>query len=247
MTFRTEFDRPLGPYRWVDIPHRAVIGRDGGNPAEHIERGAAVRQCAVQALPLRTVLASLTIGEHQQFEKLARYITERDKVDEETRRLTGLFREALALPSLAGGESMECPLCGVENALMPTRIAYIRSQVAATEPFQTALREANDVLGQTLASARGAAEIIVRSLPVFITNPSRFRRTRGFRIERICALLGDETRSQIDKWLLSLRRTVRARTKVLGLSTPLAAMIARYIENPDSLIDLSRVTSGFSA
>src|SRR5271167_123080 len=61
----TEFNRPLRPYRWVDVPHRAVIGRDGGNAAEHIERGAAVRQRAVQALPLRTVLAGLTIGKHE--------------------------------------------------------------------------------------------------------------------------------------------------------------------------------------
>jgi hypothetical protein len=55
----------------------------------------------------------------QQYEKLARYIAERDRVDEETRRLTGLFREALALPSVVPGETMDCPLCGSENALTP--------------------------------------------------------------------------------------------------------------------------------
>jgi hypothetical protein len=45
-------------------------------------------------------------------DKLARYIDERGKVDEETRRLTGLFREALALPTVAAGEeALDCPLC----------------------------------------------------------------------------------------------------------------------------------------
>jgi hypothetical protein len=47
--------------------------------------------------------------------KLGQYIAERHKVDEETRRLTGLFREALALPEVAAGEDIDCPLCCSET------------------------------------------------------------------------------------------------------------------------------------
>ena len=60
-----EFDRSLRPYRWIEIPDRAVIGCDSGNAAKHVERRAAVGQRAVQALTLRIVLAGWTVGEHE--------------------------------------------------------------------------------------------------------------------------------------------------------------------------------------
>ncbi len=48
-------------------------------------------------------LPSWSEASDQQHEKLTRYLTERASVDEETRRLTKLFSEALALPAVAGG------------------------------------------------------------------------------------------------------------------------------------------------
>jgi hypothetical protein len=181
-------------------------------------------------------------------DKLARYIDERGKVDEETRRLTGLFREALALPTVAAGEeALDCPLCGSEAALTPARIAFIRSRVADTEAFQTALKEACDALAQMQALVRSAADGVAQSLPLFITNPSRFRRARGFRIERIRALLGDEAKHQIETWLLSLRRLSRSRTAALAAAAKLSALIASCIENPDSLTDVDVIETGLSA
>jgi hypothetical protein len=46
-----------------------------------------------------------------QFAKLSHYIAERAKIDEETRRLTSLFREALAIPGLKhASDPVACPL-----------------------------------------------------------------------------------------------------------------------------------------
>src|SRR5258708_196060 len=45
------------PYAEVDVPDRAVVGGDGGDAAEHIERAVAVGDRAVQALPLWIHLA----------------------------------------------------------------------------------------------------------------------------------------------------------------------------------------------
>lgn len=182
-----------------------------------------------------------------QDEALAQYVAERGKVDEETRRLASLFREALALPSLVAAEAdMDCPLCGTEAALTPARIAYIRASVANTEAFQTALKGASEALVQMRALVKIVADGIVQSLPLFITNSSRFRRARRFRVERICALLGSEAKPQIDAWLASLRRLVRARTRALAVAGRLAGVITAAIAKPELLVDPMIIKSRFS-
>lgn len=46
-------------------------------------------------------------------------------MDEETRRLVDLFREALALPAVKHAHAaIDCPLCRSEAALTPARIAH---------------------------------------------------------------------------------------------------------------------------
>ena len=53
-----------------------------------------------------------------QFERLANYLAERGKVDEEIRRLTSLFKEALALPAVAAAHApIDCPLCAAQVSL----------------------------------------------------------------------------------------------------------------------------------
>jgi recombinational DNA repair ATPase RecF len=181
-----------------------------------------------------------------QHDALARYVTERDKVDQETRRLTSLFREALALPSLAAaGADIDCPLCGSDAALTPARIAYIRSRVADTEAFQQAHKDVGEALAHMQMVVKSLENGVVQALPLFFTNRSRFRRARGFRVERIRSLLGDEARLQIDAWLGSLRLLVRARTRVLAATGKFVGVIARTIEKLEVLADPSAIRSGF--
>src|SRR3546814_5236192 len=80
-----------------------------------------------------------------------------------------------------------------------------------------------------------SSDVCSSDLPLFITNPSRFRRARGFRVERIRALLGIDAKADIDAWLASLRRLVRAGTRAFGATKELAGMIAAAVDKPESL------------
>jgi hypothetical protein len=196
----------------------------------------------------RKALAPWSGASGAQHDALSRYVAERGKVDEEMRRLVSLFREALALPSVvASGADMDCPLCGSEAALTPARIAHVRARVADTETFQQAQKEASEALTQMQALVKGAAGGISEALPIFITNPSRFRRTRGFRVARIHALLGAEAKPQIELWIASLRRLVRARTRALAVAGRLTKVIDGAVAKPDSLDDPATIHAAFTA
>ena len=57
-------------------------------------------------------------------------------VDDEMKRLSRLFEEALRIPEVADAEeSVECPLCGTDDALTPERVAYIRQSLEDTKAF----------------------------------------------------------------------------------------------------------------
>lgn len=74
---------------------------------------------------------------------LGAYVAERTEVDEETRRLTKLFTEALALPAVAGATApVDCPLCASPASLTPHRIAHIRESLKATDSFRAAEKAA---------------------------------------------------------------------------------------------------------
>ena len=55
------FDCGLRPHRRVEVPDRAVVGRDSRNSAKDIQRRCSVRKRAVEALTLWVVLASRTV------------------------------------------------------------------------------------------------------------------------------------------------------------------------------------------
>ncbi|WP_139482241.1 hypothetical protein [Bradyrhizobium ivorense] len=91
-----------------------------------------------------------------------------------------MFREALALPSVHEAEhSIDCPLCGADDTLTSERIALLRERVADTEAFQKALKEARETLGPMATGLSTFEGALGEALPIFITNPSKFRRARG--------------------------------------------------------------------
>src|SRR3546814_14254426 len=86
----------------------------------------------------RKALPAWSGPDDAQHGTLAAYVAERGKVDAETRRLTSLFREALALPSVAAAEAdMACPLCGENSTPPPARLAYVRGPVADPAAFRS--------------------------------------------------------------------------------------------------------------
>jgi hypothetical protein len=144
-----------------------------------------------------------------QFEKLETYVTERGKVDEEVRRLTSFFKEALALPAIAAAHTpIDCPLCAAPASLTPNRIAFIGARVADTESFRNSEKEAKDALSQLENSVQVLAAQATAALPRFFVYPSKARRLKGFRLERISVLLagGEELTTP---WLVALRVMAR--------------------------------------
>jgi RecF/RecN/SMC family protein len=195
----------------------------------------------------RKALAQRSEPPENQHEKLTAYITERGKVDAETRRLAGLFREALTLPTTGdASEAIDCPLCGADDTLTPERIAFIRGRVADTEAFQQASREAREALAAMESSVQSVETAITEAVPIFITNPSRFRRERGFRVGRIRELLGVDAEPGIAAWLAALGRLMRSRTRAMIAIRRLSALVSSYVERLDSLADPVLIKTGFA-
>ena len=173
-----------------------------------------------------------------EFDKLEEFLAEREKVEEETRRLTALFKEALAIPAVeAATERIDCLLCGGEGSLTPERISHIRAQVQETESFQAAEKAAMVTLRRFAAAARALDAAVAAACPRCLAMGSMERRKKGFRVERIRGLLGPDAAAVIDRWLMALRSLTRARAAVDATSKALAAEITGYVENLDTLND----------
>lgn len=176
-----------------------------------------------------------------QFDKLGIYVTERDKVDEEVRRLTSLFKEALALPAVATAHTpIDCPLCAAPASLTPARIASIAARVADTESFRNAEKEAKDALGQLESSCQALAAQASAALPRFFVYPSKARRLKGFRLERISALLPDGEELTAP-WLVALRTMARRYAQLAAAIRVLQAGLAPSRADIAALIDPGRL------
>ena len=206
----------------------------------------------------RKPLADWTAPAQGEWDKLDEYLAEREKVEEETRRLTALFKEALAIPAVdAATQPIECLLCGTEGSLTPERIAHIRAQVQETEAFRAAEKAAMDALPRLAAAARALDAAAAAACPRFLAMRSRERRQKGFRVERIQTLLGPGSAAAIDPWLKALRNLARAWAPIDATAKPLAAEIAGHAQNPETLHDpqtlktrfgeVATAYSGFSA
>jgi len=196
----------------------------------------------------RKALAPWTEATGAQHQALTTYVAERGKVEEETRRLVSLFREALALPSVEHTHAdIDCPLCGSEAALTTARIAHIRGRVIDTDVFRQAQKDAAEALTQMQALVKSAVNGVVEALPLLITHPSRARRARGIRVARIHSLLGAEAKPLVDLWLACLRRLVRTRTRTVAAARRLAKLVDDAIEKPESLDDLAAIRDCFTA
>jgi hypothetical protein len=146
--------------------------------------------------------------------RLNEYFTERAKVDRETRRLLRLFNEVLSLPAVAHAhDPIDCPVCGTEEGLTPSRIAAIRQSAADTDAFQQSEQKAIAALKELASALEGAETAIAAALPLFMQYPAKARRQRAFRVERIRMLLPQEDERTVAPWLTALRPFVRAQRK----------------------------------
>lgn len=233
-----------------------VRSAGGAPPVDYDERIAALEALLVdkraQAFPMKAfeskALASWSTPSDEQFGKLDRYVAERAKIDEETRRLTSLFREALAIPGVKqASDPVDCPLCASENSLTPERIAFIAQKLADTDDFRKAENSARSMLAQ-LENALGIfAASLSAALPLFLTNPARSRRARGFRVERIRTLLGAEHEDSIQSWLQAARDLARAYAKAARAISRLKARVEEDAANLEQFSDVADLKAGIVA
>ena len=186
----------------------------------------------------RKPLANWTEPAQGEWDKLDAYLAERETVEEETRRLTALFREALAIPAVdAATHPIDCLLCGTEGSLTPQRIALIRTRAQETKDFQAAESAATDALRGLAASALAFGRVAVAACPDFLAMHSSERQQKGFCMERIRALLGPEAAAVIDPWLTALRNLARARATIDTTAKALMTRVDGYVVKPDTLDD----------
>lgn len=159
----------------------------------------------------RRQLAGWDTPAEEIWTRLETYITEREKVDEETRLLATLFAQVLDLPPVAEiAGPINCPLCGTEAALTPERVALIRQHVEDTRGFKTAEATAKSALSQLSSAARTLATAASSALPAYLKMIGRNRRQAGFTVSRIRQLLDGQSAVFVDSWLAALRPLVRA-------------------------------------
>ncbi|MXX87894.1 MAG: AAA family ATPase [Boseongicola sp. SB0677_bin_26] len=246
---------PKGLAAVIDEAITAILtAADHPLPMAPVQRLAALEELLqerrAKTFPIngfeRKPLADWNEPTKEEWDSLDSFLAERETVDEETRRLTALFREALAIPEVdAATRPIDCVLCGVEGSLTPERIAHIRSRAQETESFQAARTAAMDSLRNLVTSAR-ALDAAAAAAPNFLSMYSKERRKAGFRIERIRALLDPSASVAIDIWLASVRSLARAWATTKTIAKALAAEIDDKLEDLDALDDPQTLNSKFS-
>ena len=156
-----------------------------------------------------------------EWDKLNAYLAERETVEEETRRLTALFREALAIPAVdAATQPIDCVLCGTEGSLTPERIALIRTRAKETDDFQAAEAAAIGTLRGLAGSARAFDRAAASACPRFLAMNSSERRHAGFRVERIQTLLEPDPKNARAECLFGNACTVHTASSTVGGHAP---------------------------
>lgn len=147
------------------------------------------------------------------WERLAKYVEERAKIDEQTRQLAALFDEALKIPAIAQLTApADCPLCATASAISPERVRVIRQHVENTKGFKDAEAAAKTALTQLSTLATSLAEGAEAALPRYLKTTAQRRRETGFTVARMRLLLGERAEELLRPWLAQVGALARAGT-----------------------------------
>jgi hypothetical protein len=179
------------------------------------------------------------------WQRLQIYLDERAKVDEQTRRLTALFTEALNLPAIAAAtEPIDCPLCGTPVSLTPGQIAHIRTRVADTDSYRAAEEQAKQALTPLGSSVQTLTDSIKAASPRFLTATSAYRRSNGFTVARIRQVVGDDVGGAlVDAWLRQLRPLARDQNRTLSALVSFHSRLTTL--TPETLVDVAELKAAF--
>ena len=181
-----------------------------------------------------------------QWSKIDAYVEERAKIEDETLRLTTLFKEALALPAVtAAQQAIDCPLCATEDALTPQRVNFIRQRVQETEAYQRAETEAKQALHQLEATTRSLINSIDSACPRFLRWKSHERRKLGFIVPRIRTFAGDDAPALVDPWIAAAKRLARLHATITSQAEAISSELAAYIQDINDLANKTSLQQGF--
>jgi hypothetical protein len=170
------------------------------------------------------------------------FLTERGKIDKETRNLIQLFNAALSLHDAEDAhESIDCPLCGTTDALNAVRIALIRQHVQSAESYQTAEKIFTKALQDMETSLSTLNTSMQSALPKFLKEKSLVRRAKGFTIARIDVLVNNPTVLQC--WIANMRILVRAAGKFKKAISSASIEIESVSDQLDSWTDSDKLKS----
>ncbi len=145
------------------------------------------------------------------WEDIEAFLQKTKDADEETKRLTRLFSEVLAVPSVATIASpIDCPVCATPKALTPDRVQAIRNRLTANRDYDSSRRKAESALGDIEGMAKSLVGIASQMRPKPVTLGREWRRKNGFGIRKVRELLGTTADPLVREWLRSTAQLLRA-------------------------------------
>ena len=195
----------------------------------------------------RAKLAGWTAPPPTIWAALDTYVAERAKIDDDTRRLTSLFDEALKIPAIAAIEApIACPLCDAESAMTAERVAVIRRHVENTRDFATAEAAALQALNQLAALASSLADVALAATPACLKMAATKRHATGFTVARMRFLLGDRADELVKPWLAAMKPLVRARSVLWRSAVAAEALAGHQAKEMEAGLDKDNLATSFS-
>ena len=196
----------------------------------------------------RSQFRAFTAPNHNDWKKLEDYITERNKIDEQTRNLTALFKTLLKIPAVSDADQpQDCPVCETEDALTPERIQAIRDTIATSDAFVQAEADALTVLRKIQSNLVNLQDNLNSVLPKFLRGDPGQRRAVGFTIDRINTLLGDEDQALVVSWTATLLPLLRTHRNLMAQSVAVKNSVDGLVAAPSKLEDLESFKSQITA
>jgi hypothetical protein len=174
------------------------------------------------------------------------FVTESEKVSTDTRRLSALFNEVLRVPAVATmAGSLQCPVCGTDNALTPERVQAIRVHVADTDDYRDAEASAKTAFAELASSAAALVTAADAALPHFWKQGSAARRKTGFTIPRLRTVLGTRSDEVLPQWFPQASKLARASRQLKAAAIRLHALVADHAVDMEHTLSSETLRAAF--
>ena len=224
-------------------------------PAKDAERYASLRKALDSARSKRFPISGLAYDalsgwaapDTSAWEGIEGFSARIEETSEETKRLTKLFSEVLALKEIADADKpLDCPVCASHETLTPERVLAIRERLKADKSYNDARLCAEAVVRDLQSAARSLECIADKALPESIRLKGKWRRESGFRVAKIRELLGTCTPALANEWLQRIRELSRVVRLTSKCARAAVAGVGRFSANLTQQTSTSELKSLFA-